>query len=222
MSLVSAKDYKTWIFDCDGVLLDSNQVKSRAFYDTALPYGANVAERFLSYHKKFGGVSRFEKFRYLFADILGMDHFEPDLQTALLRFSELCKLGLKQSRITPGLVEMLTEIKTQGGQTMIVSGGLQSELREHFSERKLEGLFDQIFGSPDDKETILEREVGNGSIVYPGIFFGDSQYDFETCSKFDLDFVFISAWTEFKDWDEYFSGKAIPAVSFLADCFRKT
>ena len=88
MSLVSAEDYKTWIFDCDGVILDSNQVKSRAFYDTALPYGTNVAEKFLTYHREFGGVSRFEKFRYLFADILGMDHLEPDLQMALLRFSE--------------------------------------------------------------------------------------------------------------------------------------
>ena len=56
--------YKTMIFDCDGVLLDSNSAKSDAFYKVALPYGDNCARELLNFHKKNGGISRNKKFDY--------------------------------------------------------------------------------------------------------------------------------------------------------------
>ena len=48
--------YKTWIFDCDGVLLDSNQVKTQAMWETAKPFGESEASRLVAYHKANGGV----------------------------------------------------------------------------------------------------------------------------------------------------------------------
>ncbi|NLC22432.1 MAG: HAD family hydrolase, partial [Halomonadaceae bacterium] len=32
------KAYLTLVFDCDGVVLDSNRVKTEAFYQATLPY----------------------------------------------------------------------------------------------------------------------------------------------------------------------------------------
>ena len=43
--------YATLIFDCDGVILDSNKIKTTAFYNTALPYGEDAAEALVNYHK---------------------------------------------------------------------------------------------------------------------------------------------------------------------------
>ncbi|MCY1452939.1 hypothetical protein D9M71_699010 [compost metagenome] len=80
---------------------------------------------------------------------------------------------------------------------LIVSGGDQEELRRVFSERNLSHLFDGgIFGSPDNKDMILARELERGNIVKPGIFFGDSQYDFESAKRAGLDFAFVSGWSE--------------------------
>ena len=62
--------YKSVIFDCDGVLLDSNQIKTDAFYQTVLPYGENIAKQFADYHKKNGGISRNKKFEYFLKNIV--------------------------------------------------------------------------------------------------------------------------------------------------------
>ena len=41
--------YKTLVFDCDGVVLNSNKIKTRAFYDVASIYGHKVAKEFKDY-----------------------------------------------------------------------------------------------------------------------------------------------------------------------------
>ena len=37
-------EYKTLVFDCDGVVLNSNQLKIQAYYDVAIKFGANEAQ----------------------------------------------------------------------------------------------------------------------------------------------------------------------------------
>ncbi len=54
--------YRTFIFDCDGVLIDSNRVKSNAFFAAGLLYGEEAAHRLVEYHRSSGGVSRYKKF----------------------------------------------------------------------------------------------------------------------------------------------------------------
>ena len=66
------REYLTLVFDCDGVLLDSNKVKTDAFYKSALPYGENAANELVSYHKENGGISRYIKFEYFLDSILGL------------------------------------------------------------------------------------------------------------------------------------------------------
>ena len=60
-----------------------------------------------------------------------------------------------------------------------------------------------IFGSPDSKDEILERELSCGNINQKALFLGDSRYDHFASSSANLDFVFLSYWTEFADWKEY-------------------
>ena len=62
--------YRSLVFDCDGVLLDSNKVKSDAFYELALFAGKEKANELLTYHLKNGGVSRYEKIKYFYSEIL--------------------------------------------------------------------------------------------------------------------------------------------------------
>ena len=51
-------------FDFDGVLAESVQVKSDAFFKLYLPYGEEVAQKALNHHINNGGMSRFEKFKF--------------------------------------------------------------------------------------------------------------------------------------------------------------
>lgn len=49
MTLHDLQRYRTLVFDCDGVLLNSNMVKTQAFYSTALPYGEKAAKELVDW-----------------------------------------------------------------------------------------------------------------------------------------------------------------------------
>jgi len=105
---------------------------------------------------------------------------------------------------------------------MLVSGGDQTELRTLFAERGIDGLFDAgIFGSPDNKDIILAREVGNGNLAKPAIFFGDSRYDHEASNRAGLDFVFVSYWTELQNWQDYCGDNRITVIERLTDAYAE-
>lgn len=62
---------KAIFWDFDGVIADSVNVKTDAFYELYLPYGKEVAEKVKEYHLANGGVSRFKKFEYWETELLG-------------------------------------------------------------------------------------------------------------------------------------------------------
>ena len=55
------KRYHSLIFDCDGVILNSNQIKSDAFYNVAKQFGDIAAKKLLKFHLENGGISRYKK-----------------------------------------------------------------------------------------------------------------------------------------------------------------
>ena len=86
---------------------------------------------------------------------------------------------------------------------MVVSGGAQTELREVFAARGLEYFEAGIFGSPDVKEDILDREQASGTLAGPALFIGDSIYDHRAATGAGLDFVFVHGWTEVPGWQQW-------------------
>ena len=52
------------IFDFDGVIVDSVDVKGLAFAEIYSKYGGGIAEKVLSHHRSNGGMSRKVKFKY--------------------------------------------------------------------------------------------------------------------------------------------------------------
>ena len=193
--------YKSIIFDCDGVILDSNKVKSNAFYECALPFGNAAAEQLLAFHIANGGVSRYEKFRYFLSDIVpetaskcsgNLDIFYNDL---LKSYQDKVIAGLVNCKVAPGLNQLRTQ--TTRSTWCVVSGGDQSEVRDILRKKGLAQLFDGgIFGSPDSKTKILAREIQKQNIILPALFLGDSKYDYESSKISAVDFAFISGWSE--------------------------
>ncbi|MFZ2450578.1 MAG: HAD family hydrolase [Methylovulum miyakonense] len=209
-------EYKSIIFDCDGVILDSNRIKTDAFYETALQYSENVADIFVAYHRQNGGISRYRKFEFLFSEILRRPPDAGEMDNLLAEYARLVREGLLSCPVTEGLAELRTA--TCDARWLVVSGGDQAELRRVFLERNLRRFFDGgIYGAPDNKDEILAREVGNGNIQNPAIFVGDSRYDYESSKRAGLDFLFISQWTEFSGWQEFFGSNQIPSI----DCINQ-
>ena len=190
------KVYRTWVFDCDGVILNSNQVKTQAFYGAAEAYGDKAASALVDYHVRNGGISRYAKFEYFLTQIVGRANADAaELEKLLSAYADRVEQGLRECEVAAGLSDLRS--KTSSSRWLVVSGGDQAELREVFQDRGLSSLFDGgIYGSPDDKDEILGRELQAGVIAQPAVFIGDSQYDFEAATRAGLDFVFLSNWSE--------------------------
>ncbi|HYN55096.1 MAG TPA: HAD family hydrolase [Methylotenera sp.] len=216
---IDIKSYKSIVFDCDGVVLDSNIVKTDAYFRTAKNLGANdkQAQALVDYHVKLGGISRYHKFDYYLRDILHKPATQEAIQVLLDEFSRELEVGLMTCEIAPSLLELRNA--TPNAKWSILSGGDQQELRSLFANRSLssgvslDSLFDGgIFGSPDNKDEVLAREKQNGYLQFPALFLGDSKYDFEAATSAGLDFVFVSDWTEVADWQSYCASNKIAVI----------
>jgi phosphoglycolate phosphatase-like HAD superfamily hydrolase len=213
--------YRTLVFDCDGVILDSNAVRAQAFYNAALPYGEQHAAALREYHILHGGVSRYVKFEVLLRDMVGVPVTDEAMQELLHAFTTEATIGLLKCEMAPGLKE-LREATPQAN-WILVSGADQNELRNVFARRGIADWFDGgIFGSPLDKDQILERELASGNCRKPGLFFGDSRYDHQAAARAGLDFVFMSEWTDMEGWEAYCREHDIAAAAtfdqFMASC----
>ncbi|MBU1125206.1 MAG: HAD hydrolase-like protein [Candidatus Omnitrophica bacterium] len=213
-------EYKTWLFDCDGVLLDSNAIKTEAFYQVGLTYGKREAEQLIAYHKQLGGVSRFSKFKYFFENILEKKEYKEDLSVALDRYSDFVKKMMLECPEVDNLHSFLNKIPNES-RKIVVSGGQESEVREVFLQRGLADYFDAIYGSPTSKTDILQELMKGKLMCFPVIFIGDSLYDYEVAEESGIDFVFMYRHTEFSGWKEYFSDKEALIVPGLLDILKR-
>jgi phosphoglycolate phosphatase-like HAD superfamily hydrolase len=204
----------TIIFDCDGVLLNSNKLKTQAFYKAALPYGENAANSLVAYHIENGGISRNHKFELFLKNIVPSDVRGPGLNDLISAYAAEVHKGLMECEISPCL-SALRE-KTYDTQWLVVSGGAQDELREVFQNRSLSDLFDGgIYGSPKTKDEIFFSLIKENRIEFPALFLGDSRYDHEAAQRAGINFKFISEWSEFKDWSSYCNRHKISSVESL-------
>lgn len=194
--------YQTLIFDCDGVVLNSNKIKTQAFYEATKHFGHEPAQALVDYHVANGGISRYAKFEYFITQILQQPFDQTLNQDLIERFANAVKQGLMNCEVAEGLDQL--KAQTPKANWLIVSGGDQQELREVFAARDLAKYFEGgIFGSPDTKDTILERELLSKNIQLPALFLGDSKYDYQAAKLAGLDFIFLNEWTEVKDYQAW-------------------
>jgi phosphoglycolate phosphatase-like HAD superfamily hydrolase len=211
--------YQTFVFDCDGVILNSNKIKTEAFYQSTLAYGKLAAQALVEYHVANGGISRYKKFAYFLDEVvptLSNEVFGPNLEELLENYAKIVLDGILSCEVAEGLEKLRSE--TPDAKWLIVSGGDQDELRYVFNKRGLAKYFDGgIFGSPDNKNIILSREIKNGNIQHPAIFLGDSKYDYQSAKSVSIDFTFLSNWSEINNYKIWCQQHNIPSYQSIKD-----
>lgn len=201
--------YDHLVFDCDGVILDSNAVKTEAFREIARPHGASAAEALVAYHLEHGGETRQEKMRVFVEQILERPPDADARKTAeelVSRFGEACRKALSQCATVPG-VEAFLERCAGRIPCYVVTGGSQAEVRSLFAERGLDRHFEAILGNPASKRDNMRRLAEGGAFVGRGLYFGDAALDRELAIEFGQDFCFVA---DRSDWSE---GRAVCAAT---------
>lgn len=193
------KDYDFFVFDCDGVILCSNQLKSSAFAAALEGEAEDDIKAFVNYHQANGGVSRYRKFAHYFENMAPRADAATALERALSKYAEIVQRDLLQCPLVPGVEELLHALKTRGAPCAVNSGGDESELHVVFEKRGLMPYFHQVLGSPKTKSQNMQLLADAGFMRGKGMMFGDSKSDFNAAAEFGLDFMFVTHESEWVD-----------------------
>lgn len=184
----SIDNYDVYIFDCDGVILDSNNLKIEAMKQSIenCSYSFDSVNGCIDYFKMNFGKSRFHHVKYFVDNILKVEerNKEVEYEKIIAKYSQLCSRLYEKSDITPGFVKFLS---TLTGDKYVASGSEQKELRNALSFKGLTPFFSEIYGSPTRKVDIVRDIVANNPHAKV-VLFGDSISDFEAARDNNVDF----------------------------------
>ena len=185
------------IFDCDGVLVDTNGLNEANIRDAALAcVGPDVAARFVDYFVSHNGLPREEKIAHFFPD-------ERLQQAVLTKYNELNRGSLLDVTPVPEAAAFVEGLARRGIPLYVLSGGDEGEVRALLENSGLAPFFQRIMGGPRSKMDHVEGLSLSGRTCY----FGDSRYDYEVAERFGFDFFFLSRHTQFEDWQSFFAGR---------------
>jgi phosphoglycolate phosphatase-like HAD superfamily hydrolase len=178
------------VFDFDGVIANSINIKANAFYHLYLPYGKKIAQKVLEHHNENGGMSRFDKFRHYQNVFLGKKIAPHKIELLSKKFSEMVVKGVIESPEIDGVGFFIDRCCNQFRSCDINSATPQEEIEFIVNQRGIKKYFRNTYGSPTTKIKNLEKSLNKkdkSSIV----FFGDSKLDMFAADKLNIDFIGI-------------------------------
>lgn len=180
---------KVIIFDFDGVLVESVDVKTRAFARMFDEEGEAVVRMVTDYHLKNGGLSRVHKFRYYYEEILERSLSETKLRELCDTFSRLVIDEVINSPYVNGAKEFLDRVHNEID-LYVASGTPEDELREIIRRRDMDGFFKDVYGSPKLKGEIAKMILQkNGYNPKEVVFIGDSITDLKGAQESGVGFI---------------------------------
>ena len=181
------------VLDCDGVILDTNAMKTAAFGDVlrAVGHPAPVVDAFSAYQRGQFGRSRYRLFEDFFERFAGRTAVPGEMDDLLVRFAARCREGYARAKLTAGAEAFLD--RAAGLALFICSGSDQAELRAVFAERGLSDRFEAILGSPTAKADNLRSLAKRGDLDIVG-FVGDAVADHAAAAACGVPFAFVSGY----------------------------
>ena len=176
------------IFDVDGVIIESAEIKTRAFELLFSDYPDKVGEIF-DYHQRNAGISRYLKFRHFYEKILGQELSQTKEAELGERFSQIVLEQVLEAPFVPGAIEFLSRNKERYC-FFIASGAPQDELRNIVAQRRLSHFFREIHGTPRQKTEIIEDILDSHSFKKKEVVFvGDAESDWLAAKKVGVFFI---------------------------------
>ena len=155
----SYPDLQAVIFDCDGILVDTEPLHYRAFQKVLVPLG--LGHDFERYLEHFAGFDDRDAFIHAFEErglALSETTLERLMEAKATALQEYIQEGVPSF---PGVVELIKELGGRGIPMAVASGALRHEVDAFIASLGLNGMFctivaaDEVKKSKPDPETYL-------------------------------------------------------------------
>ena len=184
------KENSIILWDFDGVLMQSNEVRDRGFEIVLKSYTDHQVSQLMDFHRKNGGLSRYVKFRYFFEEILKKEITENEILELANSFSIIMKDLLVDSKLLiTETIEFIRKNYTKY-KMHIVSGSDGNELRYLCKELGIDHYFLSIHGSPTPKKELIRQLLLNQNYLKKEcVMIGDSINDWDAAHENGIDFL---------------------------------
>ena len=175
------------IFDFDGTLVDSNEIKRRGFDHAFADYPESMDE-IRAYCYGFNHTNRYEKFRYVTENILRID-FTPELEKRFAqRYAEFTTSSVADAPEIPGAEAFLRSLMPN--RPALLSSTPTEILLMILERRGWRSLFSRVQGAPVNKrEWLQEFQHSLGCTPRDLVFFGDTDEDARSAEEAGCVFI---------------------------------
>tara|TARA_B100001057_G_scaffold446114_1_gene484383 strand:+ start:15121 stop:15774 length:654 start_codon:yes stop_codon:yes gene_type:complete len=185
---------KYFIFDFDGVIVNSNFIKAKNFYKIFNINDKNLQNKILDYHNFNIGLSRYDKINYYIENFAELTKFKNNKEYLYKYFKELCIEKISVCDEIPGVIKFIKKLKKNCSKIILCSATPINELNEILKKRNIINLFDKVYGYPDNKVNVLKNLLLSKSKKEKDfVYFGDSDNDYLAAKKNNIDFIHVKS-----------------------------
>jgi phosphoglycolate phosphatase-like HAD superfamily hydrolase len=175
------------VFDFDGVILESANIKTEAFLELYADHPDKLGE-IRDYHIGQAGISRYVKFEHIQKNILGLPYTEADKRRASAEFERLTRERIFRCPEVPGAEKLLRGLSGRV-KRIVGSGTPQAELELIVSTRGMGDWFEELWGTPRGKADIIRDvmaryQLSPRDVLMVGDGMSDYQAAVETGTRF--------------------------------------
>lgn len=180
------------IFDFDGVVVDSVELKVEAFRDMYRDHGAEVMDAVEAYQRYHGGMSRMKKFAYFEAELLGRPADQRRIDALCAAYSKLVEEKVCICPLIDGAEDFLERFSGRLP-FYVISGTPEAELNRIAERRGVSKYFRRLRGSPLSKEEGIEEFLADGPFRRDRVaMIGDAITDYDAAAATGIAFVGIA------------------------------
>lgn len=179
----------TIFFDFDGVIVESVDIKTEAFKKLFEYEGKDVVEKIAKYHLKNTGVSRYDKFKYIYKEILNRVLSDDEFNVLCNKFADLVKTAVVDAPYVKGAKEFLENYALKYA-CFVVSSTPQKEIEEIVQKRGIDHFFKAIYGAPTPKSDAV-RFILDKDRIKPNnaLYVGDAMSDYLAAKSNSINFI---------------------------------
>jgi phosphoglycolate phosphatase-like HAD superfamily hydrolase len=181
--------YTNVIFDFDGVVVDSNEIRTDGFSTIYASEAGEKLEAFMKYVRSNRGLSRYRRIRYYYEHVLQQAVNDEIVRQDAERYSQIVADAVANAPEIPGAEAFLSNHLEHFG-FALVSASDQEELRSICQRRGISKYFKAILGSPEEKPSNIANLLrDHGWSRQTTVYVGDSINDLQAAKSCDVPFI---------------------------------